>query len=712
VLRGAATGFNPEPGGALPREGCRLGQRLSVTQTSTWFGRYRLTSRIATGGMAEVYLGRMLLPDGRFGPAMAVKRLLPHLIADPAIVRMFLNEADITRQIRHPNVVRILDLGQVHSEPFIAMELLEGHSFAELRQAAAHTGKRVPLGITLRILTDACRGLDAAHRAVDSKGRELQIVHRDFTPDNIHVGVDGEVKVIDFGIAKSSRMGGGTEPGTLKGKFFYMSPEMIAGQAVDHRADLFAAGVMLYEQLCGRRPFTGLNTEEVLNRISEGKPKRPTEFDPSVPLQLELVCLTALSKDPGKRFPSLNEFIHAIEAIGGAARVASPEEVGTYVTSVFPAEQDPKRIALRRARLADPSNPAGRVEDPPFDLLPPHEDSQPPKKVPPPPRGPSAITRSMLAIGRAVRWVFSPQVLGPLALALIVLGAAAFWVMRPKTTPAERLDRAEAQGDPAARMRELLAVAQDPKSTVDQLRRAGELSLALPDHDTALDVVQAFVRRFPATEEAYLLEARALIALRMGKKADASIDRAIELAPQDPRPDLLRADLRQLQGDGAATLESLNSATRKAPNDRDIAIRRGELLSQVGRLDEAAAVLNGVLRKRFHPGAAAEMGFVRLRQNQPQEALRLIKAALAKDPQLAKAYYYLGVTLGQTGDPAGAERAYREADRLDPEDPRPLAALCIAQAQAGKTPEREAIQKDLANRFPAQAPRLIAECHP
>jgi eukaryotic-like serine/threonine-protein kinase len=685
---------------------------LSVTQTSTWFGRYRLTSRIATGGMAEVYLGRMLLPDGRFGPAMAVKRLLPHLIADPAIVRMFLNEADITRQIRHPNVVRILDLGQVHSEPFIAMELLEGHSFAELRQAAAHAGMRVPLGITLRVLTEACRGLDAAHRAVDRKGRELQIVHRDFTPDNIHVGVNGEVKVIDFGIAKSSRMGGGTEPGTLKGKFFYMSPEMIAGQPVDHRADLFAAGVMLYEQLCGRRPFTGLNTEEVLNRISEGKPKRPTEFDPSVPMQLELVCLTALSKDPTQRFPSLLEFIRAIEAVGGPARVATGEELSAYVTTIFPAEHDPKRIALRRARMADPSNPSGRVDDPPFDLLPALEDSQPPRKVPAAPTGPSVFVRAAGAVAGGVRLFFRPHVLGPVALGLMVVAAAGYWVLRPKTSPAERLERAETLTDPGVRMRELATVAQDPRATVDQLRRAGELALALPDHESALDVVQAFVRRFPATEDAYLQEARALIALRMGKKADASLDRAVELSGQDPRPDLLRADLRQLQGDASATLEALNAAARKAPGDRDIALRRGELLSQMGRLDEAASVLNGVLKKRFQPGAAAELGFVRLRQNQPQEALRLVRAALAKDPQLAKAYYYLGATLAQTGEPAGAERAYREADRLDPADPRPLAALCIVQAHAGKTAEREALQKDLASRFPAQAPRLIAECHP
>ncbi|MHB8873365.1 MAG: serine/threonine-protein kinase, partial [Myxococcaceae bacterium] len=232
----------------------------------TWFGQYRLTSRLATGGMAEVYVGRHISPDGRFGPMVAVKRLLPHLLSDSMVVRMFLNEARITAQISHPNVVRILDLGPKPGEPgepYITMELLEGHSFAEVRQREATNGRRVPLGITLRALAEACRGLDAAHRAVDEQGRFLCIVHRDFTPDNIHVGVSGEVKVIDFGIAKAQNWGAGTEPGMLKGKFFYMSPEMIAGKAVDHRADLFAAGVKLYEELCGRRPYTGLTTEEV-----------------------------------------------------------------------------------------------------------------------------------------------------------------------------------------------------------------------------------------------------------------------------------------------------------------------------------------------------------------------------------------------------------------------------------------------------------------
>ncbi|MFP2904545.1 serine/threonine-protein kinase, partial [Pyxidicoccus sp. 3LFB2] len=334
-------------------------------------GRYRLSARIATGGMAEVYLGRRIDEDGTRGPAVAVKRLMPHLASDRRVVQMFLNEARITAQVRHPNVVTILELGMEGTEPFIAMELLEGRSFAELRQEAAEHGQRVPLGITLRVLVDACRGLDAAHRAVDETGRPLRIVHRDFTPDNIHVGVNGAVKVIDFGIAKADALGSGTEPGVLKGKFFYMSPEMIAGRQVDHRADIFAAGVMLYEQLCGRRPFTGLTAEEVLGRIAEGRPKPPTTFDPSVPPSLELVCLTALARDPAARFDSLESFIDAMEGIGGEAEVASHAQLAAYVDTLFPPDRDTKRLALRRARLADPSHggtPPGYVRPEPVDM--------------------------------------------------------------------------------------------------------------------------------------------------------------------------------------------------------------------------------------------------------------------------------------------------------------------------------------------------------
>jgi Flp pilus assembly protein TadD len=468
---------------------------------------------------------------------------------------------------------------------------------------------------------------------------------------------------------------------------------------------------MLYEQLCGRRPFTGLNTEEVLNRISEGKPRRPTEFDPSVPLALELVCLTALSKDPTRRFPSLHEFIAAIEAVGGQARVATSGEVGEYVTSIFPAEEDPKRIALRRARLADPSTPTHRARDAiAMDLLPPREESRPPRKEPPgPPPGPSAWQRRM---AWAREKVFRVEVLGPAALALVVIAGAVAFATRPERSVADRLQLAEKASSPGQRIRELTALAEDPSATETDLRRAGELALQSPDLEGALAVTQAFARRFPKSIEAALQEARACVGLRLGKKADAAIDRAINLGPDDPRPDLLRADLRRLQGDAGGMLDALTSASRKAPNDREIAVRRGELLSQAGRLDEASGVLSAVLKHRFRPGAAAELGFVKMRQNQSTEAMRLLRASLSRSPNLAKAHYYLGAVLTQQGDVGAAESEYRTADRLAPSDPRPLGALCALFAQNKRGAEAEALRKELADRFPEQAPRYIAECRP
>ena len=300
-----------------------------------------------------MFVGRRELPDGALGPLVAVKRLMAHHLTNETVIRMFLNEARITAQIHHPNVVRILDLGQSEGEPYIAMELLEGYSLAEIRRREAELARRLSLGFTLRILADACRGLDAAHRAIDDAGRPLNIVHRDFSPENIHVGIDGQSKVLDFGIARAERLGMGTDPGTLRGKFFYMSPEMVAGEKLDHRADVYAAGVMLYESLCGRRPFTGRNAEQVLDRIIEGKPKPPRAYDPSVPESVEQICLRALHRQPEDRFSTLLQLAEALEGLGAEAHLFTMEEVGSYLAALIPLEGDSRREILRRARTGN-----------------------------------------------------------------------------------------------------------------------------------------------------------------------------------------------------------------------------------------------------------------------------------------------------------------------------------------------------------------------
>src|SRR5713226_5113165 len=655
--------------------------------------------------MGEVYVGRRQGADGQFGPMVAVKRLLPHLVRDSAIVQMFLNEAKITAQINHPNVVRILDLGHENGEPYIAMELLEGHSLAELRSRAAQLAQRVPLGITLKILADACRGLDAAHRAVDDQGRLLCIVHRDFTPDNIHVGVSGDIKVIDFGIAKADNVGSSSQPGILKGKYFYMSPEMITGRPVDHRADIFAAGVMLYEQLCARRPFTGSGPDEVLARIAEGQPRRPVEFDPSVPPVLESICLMALSREPEKRFANLGEFIHAIESVGGGAQVATREEVGAYVSRMFTADEDPKRQALLRARAADSSLPIAPIGIQPGSPqpAPPGSASVAADSAPTPPAGSSRPRVSHR------RW---PWLAGAGLFLCAAAGGVAYWKLHPGLTPAKRLADAQATADPLLRAQLLEPLGEDARTTAHQFRKAGNLLLTSGLSEAALKIAERFAARFPLEEAAPLIEARASIKLRLGKRAQAAIEKAAVLSPMDTEPDFLLGELREAQGDLGAALEAVNRAVKKRPSSPILVARQGYLLSQTGRLGEAAEALAAVLQKKFDADSAAELGYVRLRQKETSEAVGWLRRAVRKEPRLAKAHYYLGAALAAQGDLKGAEREYREADGIAPEDPRPLSALCEMHARGGNAAGVKDIKQLLATRFPREALALQARCAP
>ena len=242
------------------------------------------------------------------------------------------------------------------------MELLEGRTWAELRQRAAENGKRMPAGVALRVLAEACRGLDAAHRAVDEEGKPLALVHRDFTPDNIHVGVKGEVKVIDFGIARTTAWGAGTEPGTLKGKFFYMSPEMITAKPVDHRADIFAAGrdalraavrpppLHRQQHRRGRHPHRARRPGAALRLRPRGAQGARGHL-PARDRQGADTTATRRSPSSSTRWRRSR-----------ATRCwPAEQEVADYVTALFPEKSDERRNTLRRAREADPSVPGQRA---------------------------------------------------------------------------------------------------------------------------------------------------------------------------------------------------------------------------------------------------------------------------------------------------------------------------------------------------------------
>jgi serine/threonine protein kinase len=307
--------------------------------------RYEVLGRLATGGMAEVWLARTRGIAG-FQKLVVVKTILPGLANVPQFVSMFIAEAQLAAMLTHPNCIQIFDLGQENGVLYIAMEFLEGFSFARILNRAKQKGVRLEDRVLARILMDAASGLDHAHRFVDREGRHLALVHRDVSPDNLLVGFSGQVKVVDFGIAKAATpavLSVGTMVGTVKGKHGYIAPEYLAGKLVDARADLFALGVVLYRSITGKRPFRGDSEAEVSFAVLQEAPRNPLEVNPDANPALASVALKALEKDPNQRFESARAMRQAMEAAVG--RAADSEEVAELMDALWP-RGDPDRVAL------------------------------------------------------------------------------------------------------------------------------------------------------------------------------------------------------------------------------------------------------------------------------------------------------------------------------------------------------------------------------
>lgn len=274
-------------------------------------GPYDLGEVLGRGGMAEVYVARRSGPHG-FAKKLAVKRLLPHLASDPRFVAMFCDEARICAGLSHPNIVQVLDFGEADGSVFMAMEYVDGISLAKLLRAAAARQKRFPLSATLFIVTEVLKGLAFAHEAVDDAGRPLGIVHRDVSPGNILIGRSGEVKLTDFGILRCVSVDRRTQPGEVKGKLGYMSPEQVVGNDVDPRSDLFTLGIIFGEMLLLRPLFAGDNELEILSRTYDADLSVLERYGSEVPPSILSVAKKALARERRDRFQSAREFYSAL----------------------------------------------------------------------------------------------------------------------------------------------------------------------------------------------------------------------------------------------------------------------------------------------------------------------------------------------------------------------------------------------------------------
>jgi serine/threonine-protein kinase len=314
--------------------------------------------------MATVFLAR-LSGVGGFQRFTAIKRLHPHLAREPEFIEMFLEEARLAARIHHPNVVPILEIGTSDEGYYIVMEYVEGDTLGRLLARSAQTGQRLPTKVGLRVVIDMLAGLDAAHELKDDDGNPFGIVHRDISPQNVLVGVDGSSRLSDFGVARATAKLSTTRTGQLKGKLAYMAPEQAKGaRDIDRRADIFASGVVLWEVLACRRLFKGDGEADTLNRVLHEPIPPVRSAAPTVPAALEAVVAKALERDRTKRFSTAAEFADALErASRVVGALGTHKDVAVHLESVLGTEISQQREAVR-AWLSR-SEPSKHGMDPP-----------------------------------------------------------------------------------------------------------------------------------------------------------------------------------------------------------------------------------------------------------------------------------------------------------------------------------------------------------
>jgi eukaryotic-like serine/threonine-protein kinase len=288
--------------------------------------RYTILGHLAKGGMASVYLGRMSGSAG-FSRLVAIKRLHPELATDRELIGMLVDEARIATRIRHTNVIDTLDLVVSDGAFSLVLEYVEGDSLSALVKTAKKAGETIPQDIALAIIHGVLRGLDAAHEARGTDGHPLGIVHRDVSPQNVLVGVDGVPRVIDFGIAKAIGKLEQTKPGEVRGKFSYMAPEQLMAKPITRQVDVYAAGVMLWELLTGERLFTAEDERAVCAAVLRGAIAAPSKVNPDVSSELDQIVLRATALDVGERYLTAREVITDLEKHPRA----SDEEVAAWV---------------------------------------------------------------------------------------------------------------------------------------------------------------------------------------------------------------------------------------------------------------------------------------------------------------------------------------------------------------------------------------------
>ncbi len=451
-------------------------------------GRYVLYDQIASGGMATVHLGRLIGPVG-FSRVVAVKRLHPIYANDPEFVTMLLDEARFASRIRHPNVVPILDVVASDAELLLVMEYVHGETLARLLRAGSKAGERMPPEVGAAVVIDILRGLHAAHEAPDAAGHPLGIVHRDVSPQNILVATDGSARLLDFGVAKAASRSQNTADGQLKGKLGYFAPEQIAGGEVDRRVDIFAASIVAWECIAGRRLFTADDMIATFAQIVDAEVPSLRGAGYQISEALSRTIQRGLEKNPADRFQTAEEMAREIEA---ALRPASREAVRAWVEKLAGPTLAARLKVMQRIETGDVDATVAQV---PVDISPDQSGKLPTLRAalaatPGDDGGTFPATLATLSIASAVPRGRGWRIAAALALVVVVFGAGGAFALLSRSVTNERqagTPLAEVTPPPAAQPAATVALPA-AATTAEPASSAVEVDAGAPVAATALEL--------------------------------------------------------------------------------------------------------------------------------------------------------------------------------------------------------------------------------
>ena len=433
-----------------------VGPDPSIDGLPKRFGKYTLLRKLATGGMAELFLAIQRSVAG-FEKLIVIKRILPSMNQDQAFIDMLLHEARIAATLSHANIVQIFDVGQVDGTYYIAMEHVHGEDLRSIVRQMRNKGvTEFPLEHALGIMIGVCGGLAYAHEKKDLDGSSLNIVHRDISPQNVVVTFAGDMKIVDFGIAKSDTklsMAVETRSGRLKGKVPYMSPEQARGEALDARSDIFAVGVMLFELTTGKRLFKGASEFETLKLICEREYPIPSQVRAGYPVELEYIVMRALAKDRTARFQTAREMQGALEEYVRRERIpVSNIALTQFMQSLFEDKLAAQKEALMQGKqLADIIELQHGADPPPADA---DNSGRLSSSILSAPAASRTVTNLGARRSRPLAW------LGLLGVLLAGGAGSAYWVARHKAAPSNAVVK-DPNPPPPAR-RGSLSITTDP----------------------------------------------------------------------------------------------------------------------------------------------------------------------------------------------------------------------------------------------------------